>query len=186
VRGNLKKPDAYAVEETAQFIALCRAKHPTYALGDIEPFPYFTVPELLGFVDALQARLKELGVRGLDFFRLDPDWNHPKCLWTEVKHLEDGLRQRGVKFSLIYWAADQPALAHRGLADDSSWYAGVMSQMHAYDAAGGSPDELMVESWLSAPPKCVPETAGFTFTQSVRDFCRLRAVRAETLVAKPQ
>lgn len=34
------------------------------------------------------------------------------------------------------------------------------------------PDEYVVESWVGAPSRSVPETGGWTFTHSVRDFCK--------------
>lgn len=176
----LKETDAYAVEETAKFIALVRKQHPTYMVGDIEPYPFLSCNEIISFVDGVNARLKEMGVRGLDFLRIDPDWAHPRCSWPEVKAIESECRRRHLKFSLIYWAADWPSLRRQKLADDSTWYASVIYQTHAYDAAGGAPDECMVESWLETPTATVPDSAGFTFTQSVRDFARMRRLRAET------
>ena len=34
------------------------------------------------------------------------------------------------------------------------------------------PDEIVVESWVGVPLRSVPETDEWTFTRSVRDFCR--------------
>jgi hypothetical protein len=53
VRQRLKKPDAYAVEETAQFVALARKYYPKVRIGDIEPYPFLQRVELLAFIDAL-------------------------------------------------------------------------------------------------------------------------------------
>jgi hypothetical protein len=36
----------------------------------------------------------------------------------------------------------------------------------------GHPDQVVVQSWLEAPPKCVPETDPWSFTRSVLDFTR--------------
>ena len=76
VRSNLKRPAEYAVQETANFIALVRKRYPEVLIGDIEPAPFLSTPELIGWVEALQKRLADMGVRGLDFFRLDVDWVH--------------------------------------------------------------------------------------------------------------
>ncbi len=179
VRQRLKKSDAYAVEETAHFIALVRTNFPNVRIGDIEPYPFLQREELLAFIDALQVRLKELNVRGLDFFRLDVDWNHFTIgntiyagNWPDVKKLELACRQRHLPFSLIYWAADYGRMKQLNLADDSTWYVGVMRQGYDYAFVGGAPDEYVIESWIGAPSQAVPETDEWTFTRSVRDFCR--------------
>jgi hypothetical protein len=80
-------------------------------------------------------------------------------------------------FSLIYWASGYPGLERRGLADDSTWYVSVMQQGYDYAAVDGSPDQYVVESWINAPSRSVPETDEFTFTRSVRDFSRKFAKR---------
>ena len=64
-------------------------------------------------------------------------------------------------------------MEHRKLADASTWYSGVMTQGEDYALVDGHPDQIVIESWLSdAPAACVPEDQDFTFTRSVRDFCR--------------
>ncbi len=75
-RNHLKKPDADAIEETAQFIALLRQHYPDALVGDIEAYPSISAPDLIAFMSGVQARLKELNVRGMDFFQLDVDWVH--------------------------------------------------------------------------------------------------------------
>lgn len=177
VRQHLKKPDAYAVQETADFVMLVREHYPEVRLGDIEPYPYFQREELLGFIDALQSELKARGVRGLDFLRLDVDWNHftignrlYQGNWPDVKKLELACRQRKLPFSLVYWAADYGRMKQLGLADDATWYVGVMRQAQDYAFVDGRPDEYVIESWIGAPAKTLPEDGAWTFTRSVRDF----------------
>jgi hypothetical protein len=179
VRRDLKKPDAYAVEETARFIALVRQHYPEVRVGDIEPYPFLQFNDLISWIDALQARLKQMDMRGLDFFRLDVDWCHftigdriYKGNWPEVKKLETACRQRKLPFSLIYWAADYGKLASLKLADDASWYIGIMRQGNDYAFVGGAPDQYVIESWVGAPSVAAPETEEWTFTRSVRDFSK--------------
>jgi hypothetical protein len=176
VRNNLKKPDEFAVEETAQFVALVRKHYPDVRIGDIEPYPSLTLAELTAWIDALQARLAQMNVKGLDFFRVDVDWVHfingSRGSWREVKKLEEACRARKLPFSLIYWAADYPHLQRLGFADDSAWYVSVMRQGGDYAIVGGAPDEYVIESWVGAPSRAVPDSGEWTFTRSVRDFCR--------------
>ena len=175
-RKDLKKPDAYAIEETAQFIALVRQHYPQARIGDIEAYPFTSVPDLIAFLDGVERRLKELNVRGMDFFQIDVDWvhfvmDHPGG-WPEVKTLENACRSRKIPFSLLYWAADYGHLERDGLADDATWYLGVMRQGSDYHLVHGSSDILNVESWVGAPSHAVPESGANTFTRSVLDFSR--------------
>jgi hypothetical protein len=180
-RKEIHKPDDYAVEETARYVALVRRHCPQVLIGDIEPYPYVPLPDLIRWIEALQKRLAALGVRRLDFFRLDVDWVcftvRNQGSWREVKKLEDYCRSRKLAFSLIYWAADYPALQRRGLADDATWYVSTMRQGCDYAAVDGAPDQYVIQSWLDAPLRCLPETGEFTFTRCVRDFSRKFAKR---------
>ena len=58
------------------------------------------------------------------------------------------------------------------MADDSTWYTGIMQQGYDYALLGGVPDQYVIESWVGAPARALPETGDFTFTRSVRDFVR--------------
>lgn len=182
-RKDLHQPDEYAVEETAKYIQLVRQHYPKALIGDIEPYPFLSLEELATWIGALQKSLARKQVRGLDFFRLDVDWVNfvarNKGSWPEVKKIEQFCRSRQIRFSLIYWAAGYPALQRQGLADDSTWYVSVMQQGYDYVLAGGAPDEYVIESWVGAPSRCVPETGDGTFTRSARDFVRRFVKRAK-------
>ncbi|MHB1036857.1 MAG: hypothetical protein ACYC35_23025 [Pirellulales bacterium] len=183
-RKDLHKPDEYAVEETARFIALVRKHYPQVLIGDIEPYPYIPLVDLIQWIEALEKRLAQMGVRGLDFFRLDVDWIcftvRNEGSWREVKKLEQYCRGRRLPFSLIYWASGYPALDRRGLADDSTWYVSVMQQGYDYASVDGAPEQYVIESWIDAPSRSVPETGESTFTRSVLDFSRKFAKRSPT------
>lgn len=173
----LKKPDEYAVEETAKFIALVRQHFPNIRIGDIETYPSLTLKDHIWWVDALNKRLTEMNVRGLDFYRIDVNWavfvaRNQEGSWKEVRDLERQCRQRKLPFSLIYWASTYPAMLRKGIGDDATWYVEIMQQGYDYAMVDGAPDEYVIESWVGAPSRSVPETAEFTFTRSVRDFVR--------------
>jgi hypothetical protein len=175
VRNELKKDDAYAVEETAQYIALVRKSFPEVRVGDIEAYPFTSLEDHYKWIEALQDRLASLHVRKLDFYRLDVDWISfsvaDKGHWREVRKLEVYCRQHGLPFSLIYWASGYPGLEKRGLADDATWYTEIMQQGYDYAMVDGHPDQYVIESWLKdAPSRSLPEDQEFTFTRSVRDF----------------
>jgi hypothetical protein len=179
---NLHLPMEYGAEQTALYIAKVRHAYPGMAIGDIEPYPYFNAEEIMGFIDNVQARLRQMGVKGLDFLRLDVDWMHfrpgdPKGQlgWRGVKEIEAQCHQRGMRFSLIYWAANYPSLQRAGQATPHTWTSSILYQSQAYAEAGGAPDEYFIESWLLSqndpvPPHAVPETSPDTLTGSVLTF----------------
>ncbi len=47
-----------------------------------------------------------------------------------------------------------------------------MQQGYDYDAVDGRPDHIVIESWVAAPPQCLPESANWTFTRSVLGFVK--------------
>ena len=164
----------YAVAETARFMALVRQAYPAVQIGDIEAYPGFDSREIVSFIDALQAKLRTMGVRGLDFFSLDVNWvqfDRPGAggSWQGVHWLEAECHARGIPFNLIYWAADYPLLKRRGLATTVTWEASIMRQGQAYAAENGAPDAYVIESWLGFPDHAVPETDP-DFMHSVLNF----------------
>jgi hypothetical protein len=167
---------AYAASQTAHFIALMRKAHPGARLGDIEPYPALNPDEIETAVNAIQKACAAQGIKGMDFFRLDVDWDLMEQKnfgsWAEVKRIEDFCRSNGIAFGLIYWPADQPRLAAAGKSTDRVWREGIMKQSQAYAAAGGSPDQLVIESWLHVPEHAVPETDRDTFTGAALELLR--------------
>ncbi len=172
----LHKADDYAVQETANYIALVRKHFPDVLIGDIETYPSIPLADHFRWIEALQQWLAEIKVRGLDFYRLDVDWVHfivhDRGSWPEVKKLEQYCRQRKLPFSLIYWAADYGALRRMGLADDATWYISLMQHGYDYALVHGSPEQYVVQSFVGAPSHSTPETDPWTFTRSVLDFSR--------------
>lgn len=175
--GVLKKSQGWAVEETATYVALLRKNYPTWKIGDIEPYPSYDEPTILAFIDALQVRLKQMGVRGLDFFRLDVDYTNfvpgnPKGRdgWLSVHQLETEVQRRGLPFSMIYWAAHLRQLREKGQATELTWEDMILRQGADYRAAGGRPDEYFIEDWVGSPRHSTPENQPGTFMHSVDAF----------------
>ena len=168
-------PMEYAATETAEFIALVRKDYPDWLIGDIEGFPSLTADKTIQWVDLLEAKLKAKGVRGMDFFRVDTDWMHfvqdtKRGNWRDLKRIEDHCRRKGIAFSVVYWAANYPAMLKQNLADDLTWYAGVLQMGFDYAAVGGKPDQIVVQSWVAGPNTFLPETKPFSFTNSALDL----------------
>ena len=173
---HLKKPDEYAVEETANFIGLVRQNYPNILVGDIEAYPSIPLADQIKWIEALQKRLAEKKIKGLDFYRLDVNWIvfdvRNEGSWKEVKKLEQYCKGIKLPFSLIYWSPTYAHMQRLNLSDDSTWLTGVMAQGYAYASVGGAPDQFVLESWVSAPSHSVPETADYTFTRSALDLGR--------------
>lgn len=173
-REHLKESGEYAVRETASYVALVRQHFPDVLVGDIETYPSIPVTNHVWWIDSLNRELAQRGVRGLDFYRLDVDWMafnvREGCSWRDARRIERECRMRKLPFGLIYWASGLPAMRKRGLADDSTWYTGIMQQGYDYAFVDGRPDQVVLESWVQAPERCLPETELFTYTRSVRDF----------------
>jgi hypothetical protein len=175
-REHIHESDEYAMQETANYIALVRKHFPDILIGDIEAYPSISVKDHQWWIEGLEKKLAAMNVRGLDFYRLDVDWIRfnvqQKGSWKEVKQIEQYCRQRKLPFSLIYWSSGYPAMKNRGLADDSTWYTSIMQQGYDYTSVEGTPDQYVIESWVGAPSRSVPETGDWTFTRSVLDFAR--------------
>ncbi len=172
----LGKSDEFAVEETANYIEAVRRAYPDILIGDIETYPSMPLERHYWWIETLNKRLAERNVRGLDFYRLDVNWVvfsvRNEGNWQQVRKLEQYCRASNLPFSLIYWAAGYPAFKNRGWAGDDTWYSGIMQQGYDYGMVGGQPDQYVIESWVGAPSKAVPETGEFTFTRSVFDFVK--------------
>jgi len=178
---NKKFSDAYALEQTAQYIALVRHKYPDMTIEETEPYPSIPVADHITWIDALQARLKQLNVRGMDSYRLDVNWANfvtegmrgngkAPGNWVGVTQIEKACRARKIPFDLIYWGSVQPALEHKGQVADWPWYVEIMSEGEAYKLVGGKPDIYCIESWTHRP-LAVPESDQWSFSRSVIDFC---------------
>jgi len=189
-----QKSDAYAVQETANFIALVRKNYPTTAVVEIETYPSISVKDNAWWIDALQKKLADMNVRGLDGYRLDVNWvlfslNDNTNSWTDVARIQQLCHSRNLPFSLVYWASGTDVYEKLNMLDDSSWYNSLMQMGYDYamvSAAphskiagelakdrfgrGGGPDQYVIEDWVGWPKRIIPETDDFTFTRSVLDF----------------
>lgn len=180
-RRDWHKGDDYAMEETAEFVRLARETYPDLLIGDIEPYPSIPMADHTRWIAGLQAALAARGVRGLDFYRIDPDWiaftQAKRGSWQEVKNIELFCRARKIPFSLIYWASDYPGKQKRNAASDATWYQGTMHEAADFAQTGLAPDQFVIESWVGAPSHAVPDSDPLSFTGAalalVRKFSSL-------------
>ncbi len=132
-----------SVDDTVmQVAAFMRGLHGTYPgirIGLIEPYPYFTMDEIMTFIRALEDNERV----GLAFFRLDYDVRHRFNADTNTRadliRLKDFLATRRIEFEVIVTGYD-------GRTDAQS----VASAMAlAYEVSGvvGRPSAVVFQDW---------------------------------------
>lgn len=172
----LHLPDEYAVAQTVEFIRLVRQHYPSLRIGDVEPFPFIPVEQHERWLSRLQQALSAIGVRGLDFYRIDPNWAAfamgRRGSWQDLKAIHQFCGSLGIPMSLIYWASDYPVEKQRGVATDETWYRGLMTEAAGFAQTDDKPDQYVVESWVGAPLHAVPDRNPLTFTGSALAFVR--------------
>jgi len=162
-----------AAEEIAEYIQLVHENYPLVRVELMEPYPYFTVGEILNRIDRLNIALDGLGEDPLEGFVLDPNWMlFDNSGWPQVKALEDSCTKRSISFGLIYWAswAANDGYPEGYFSHDSDWYSDVMHEGQFYQDVGGSPDEYIIQSWLWIPRANTNEDSEATFARTVVDF----------------
>ena len=176
-RKEIHQSDDYAVRETANYIALVRKHYPPVLIGEIEPYPFLSFDEHRGWIDALEKRLAEMKVRGLDFYRLDVNWIEfnvqSRGSWRqEVRQVGTVLQtaEAAVQHDLLGLGLSCPRASRTG---------GRRHVVHRNHAAGlrlclgrRVPDQIVVQSSINAPGRSLPETAEYTFARTVLDFTR--------------
>ena len=163
-------PKEAALAQTVEFVRLARSFRPSLLIGDVEPFPAIDASEHVWWAQRLDHDLKLATGRGLDFYRIDPDWNafDQTHGWKELQAVLDDVRALDVKASMIVWAAKAPAERRAGRLSLMTWSDELDTQLGAFALAGGSVDQIVVESWIDLPPDALPVEVDATFAGSVR------------------
>ena len=127
------------VVQVDAFMDTVRASYPDIRVGLIEPYPYFTVDEIMTFVRTLEDNERV----GLAFFRLDYDvrhrYNADSNSRNDLLRLRDFLAARRIEFEVIVTGYD-------GRTDAAS----VASAMAlAYEVSGviGRPHTVVFQDW---------------------------------------
>ena len=161
-----------AIEQIAIFVQLAHQHYPDIKIGLVNPYPKFSADESIGQIDALQANLHAKGVRGLDFYRVDPNWwpfvkGKKTGSWEGIKQIQLHCHAIHLPFSLTYWASNYPARVHKtGQLSDQFWRDGLQQELQGYAATGMLPDQIAIQSWVGAPSHGTPEDDPMSFTGS--------------------
>lgn len=137
--------------EVAAFVDELRTREPSVSVGDIEPYPFFTVPNLLAWLDELDRHQVRLA-----FFHLDVDLNAARHQRVDVagdlRRLEEELRARGIPMGVIL-NVHENEIPRR--ADEAAaarvYFNAAMAWVRTVKAAIGAPDHAIFQSWLESP-----------------------------------
>ena len=134
----------------------------TPLIGDIEPYPFFSVSQLGAWLDALDAAKVRL-----EFFHLDIDMNALKDrpginAVHDVRQLQWMLRKRHVPFGVIIWSGRDPE------ASDEAYYRDAMRLVRLVKASTDTPRQVIFQSWVRrAASGCSADQADFCSGKSI-------------------
>lgn len=164
--------------ETLAYMDEMVRRNPGLRIGDIEPWPAIDGPTIVRWI----ARLRTDAPGGLSFFRLDIDAqqvkpgpnspDNPK--WNEVVDIANYCRSVGVPFSVIVWNSNLSA--PKSLDSDERFYGDSLALARFLRdrlpalAEGG--DDIPIMAWGPFPRMNLPDDAGYSFSQLIRDFGR--------------
>lgn len=159
--------------QAAEFMRIVRARHPRLRIGDIEPYPRFLAPVLMGWLGALKSK----GARPA-FFHLDVDRARAERLGVDVsadlRALEAFCLVQGIPFGVIFWSAES--------STDRAYYDDTLGWTRAVHGAIGVPGHSVFQSWALSPagarevPANLPEAdpEAFSHTRLINDALATR------------
>ncbi|HUR21246.1 MAG TPA: hypothetical protein VMZ90_10585 [Vicinamibacterales bacterium] len=126
------------VIEVKAFVDTVHERYPGILIGLIEPYPYFTMENIITFIGALQ----NAGVR-LPFFRIDFDLRHRRNTdanaSADLKRLRSVLADLGIEFELIVTGYDGKT--------DAGAVASAMALAYEVSGAVGRPQSVVFQDW---------------------------------------
>jgi hypothetical protein len=147
--------------EVGQYAQLVKTVYPNAAVGDVEPIVGSAyVPDVGTAIGQWHDTYQAVTGTPFPFFFADIDFSIPA--WpTIVKELEDGTRQRGMRFGIIYIGDELDV-------SDAKWAGKAVARFQTYQLEnGGRPDYVLFQSWQPYPQFCLPESDPTTFTSVI-------------------
>lgn len=117
----------------------------------------------------MAAAYREAVGAPLAFIEADVQWSITPAIDSILVGAERAFRAAGVPFGII--ADGGPATS------DKVWVAKAIARLERYEAAGGRPDIVGVESWEDHPDHLVPETDGASLTAIAKAYIDARRPR---------
>jgi hypothetical protein len=131
-----------SADVTAQFVQQVNNTYPDIRVGDVEPYPYFSIPELELWLAALEQR----GV-SLAHFHLDVDMvrvlNEGLDVGADLQRLGRFLQERRIPFGVIFTSN-----LNWSPASDCDYFVATMEWIRTVKSAIGKPEHVIFQSWL--------------------------------------
>jgi hypothetical protein len=126
------------VIEVKAFTDTVHERYPAIRIGLIEPYPYFTMDNIITFIGALE----NAGVR-LPFFRIDFDLRHRRNTdsnaTADLRRLRSVLAGKGIEFELIVTGYDGRT--------DAGAVASALALAYEVSGAVGRPQAVVFQDW---------------------------------------
>jgi hypothetical protein len=139
----------YDIEETAaitlKYIERLTAAHPLIRVGDIEPYPHFSIPQLKEWILALEDK----GV-SLAFFHLDVDTERVRVegqnVAADLNALDQFCQEHQIPFGVILTSNWTAAGSNR------TYFDSTMDWVRTVNEAMGKPQHVIFQSWQGPAP----------------------------------
>ena len=135
---------AKAATYRLNILAAMEAQSPsgTIAIGDIEPYPFYSVDLLKRWIKTLaKNRFKP------NFFHLDVDLNRLEKnrqidVGSDLREFVRFFRAEAIPFGIIFWSGHDPE------SSDQAYYNHTLNWVKLVEAAIGKPEQSVFQSWV--------------------------------------
>lgn len=160
--GSCQYPLEQVIDEVVTWVEDMREIFPGVPVGSIEGVwqsPATTPEDMATWLDAYEAAMGE----PFAFLHMDVDWRRSD--WTEVvRGIEEVADARGVPFGLLYNGTFADT-------DSDGWIQEAIERVAEYEqAAGGTPDHVVFQSWEDWPDAVLPDSSTSAFTHLVNRY----------------
>ena len=129
-----------SADVTADFVKRLNREFPHIVIGDIEPYPYFSVLELERWLLALEERGAPQA-----FFHVDVDIEHVRVgeydIATDLQALSHFCAKHGIAFGIIF--TSNPVQSH----DNRAYYESTIEWVHTIANNVGRSPHVIYQSW---------------------------------------
>ena len=160
--GSCQYPLERVIDEVVAWVEDMREIFPGVPIGSIEGVwqsPATQPEDMAIWLDAYEAAMGE----PFAFLHMDVDWTRPD--WPEVvRGIEEVADARGVPFGILF----NGSFTEGG---SDAWLQTAIERVARYEqAAGGTPDHVVFQSWEDWPDAVLPETSTSAFTHLVNRY----------------
>lgn len=144
------KPCGLSMEQsagvTSWFIKRVKTAYPQIILGDVEPYPYFSVSELEQWISALEAN----GTKP-DYFHLDVNMEQARVdrrdAIADLQSLSQFFQQHQIPFGVILTSN-----SNWNVTSNRAYFEVTMEWIRTVNRAIGKPQHVVFNSWLGPAP----------------------------------